>query len=98
MFFDAHLISRKFHLPVWNFLASINAILLQIFRQKSWSTQCRPISYSSNGSSLIGSALYIGVGRFRILGGPRFRILGGPRFRILGGPRGGGGAKFPAGT
>ena len=22
---------------------------------------------------------YIGVGRFRILGGPRFRILGGPR-------------------
>ena len=23
--------------------------------------------------------LFIGVGRFRILGGPRFRILGGPR-------------------
>ena len=41
-------------------------------------------------------APFIGVGRFRILGGPRFRILGGgPRFRILGGPRG---AKFPAGT
>ena len=31
---------------------------------------------------------FIGVGRFRILGGPRFRILGG----------GQGGAKFPAGT
>ena len=29
---------------------------------------------------------YIGVGRFRILGGPRFRILGGPRG---GGARGG---------
>ena len=28
-------------------------------------------------------SLFIGVGRFRILGG------GGPRFRILGGPRGG---------
>ena len=46
---------------------------------------------------------FIGVGRFRILGGPRFRILGGPRFRILGGPRfrilgGQGGAKFLAGT
>ena len=24
-------------------------------------------------------SLYIGVGRFRILGGQRFRILGGPR-------------------
>ena len=34
------------------------------------------------------TGLYIGVGRFRILGGPRFRILGG----------GQGGAKFPAGT
>ena len=33
------------------------------------------------------TAICIGVGRFRILGGPRFRILGGPR-----------GAKFPAGT
>ena len=39
--------------------------------------------------------MYIGVGRFRILGGqgleywgPRFRILGGPRFRILGGQGG----------
>ena len=30
--------------------------------------------------------LFIGVGRFRILGGPRFRILGGQ----------GGGGKFPA--
>ena len=38
---------------------------------------------------------FIGVGRFRILGGARFRILGGARFRILGGERG---AKFPAGT
>ena len=29
---------------------------------------------------------YIGVGRFKILGGgARFRKLGGPRFRILGG-------------
>ena len=32
-------------------------------------------------------ALFIGVGRFRILGGPKFRILGGQ-----------GGVKFPAGT
>ena len=33
-------------------------------------------------------AVFIGVGRFRILeGGARFRILGGPR-----------GAEFPAGT
>ena len=39
-------------------------------------------SYMENGCS------YIGVGRFRILGGPRFRILGG----------GAGGAKFPVGT
>ena len=34
-------------------------------------------------------AVFIGVGRFRILGG------GGARFRILVGPRG---SKFPAGT
>ena len=27
----------------------------------------------------IFASLYIGVGRFRMLGGPRFRILGGPR-------------------
>ena len=36
--------------------------------------------------------IFIGVGRFRILGGARFRILGG------GGGGGQGGAKFPAGT
>ena len=34
---------------------------------------------------------FIGVGRFRILGGPRVRLLGG-------GGGGAGGAKFPAGT
>ena len=42
------------------------------------------------------TAINIGVGRFRILGGPRFRILGGG-----GGGGGGGGArgaKFPAAT
>ena len=43
-------------------------------------------------SSLLSKQItspFIGVGRFRILGGPRFRILGGPRFRILGGAKGG---------
>ena len=42
-----------------------------------------------------GFRLYIGVGRFRILGGGGGRG-GGARFRILGG--GARGAKFPAGT
>ena len=35
----------------------------------------------------VPAVYYIGVGRFRILGGPRFRKLEGQ-----------GGAKFPAGT
>ena len=38
-------------------------------------------------------AVFIGVGRFRILGGG-----GGARFRILGGGGVAMGAKFPAGT
>ena len=48
---------------------------------------CRQALSSAVRSVSSRCVFYIGVGRFRILGGPRFRILGGPR-----------GAKLPAGT
>ena len=37
-----------------------------------------PLMHSCLATCLF-QEIYIGVGRFRILGGPRFRILGGPR-------------------
>ena len=53
----------------------------------------KSISMNKHVNPVSQQRLYIGVGRFRILGG-------GPKVRILGGGGGGGarGAKFPAGT